>query len=210
MRRRAALRRLGSRRPCGPAQVEGSRPDLWHERSWRPRSRSGMDLADLKNKKGTKSRLEGKNQRRQRRTGSRDHMITVLVRVTMGWKPWPLTFSCPRSRVAAGLVGDAVILAPRADGHRSEVADAAGATSSCAGPILDAMARRRAARLAAVPRDGDIPQEGWIRCSTGSSRSEARARAGADAAAGLLAALVDLCAPPHRPRRRSIAASSTR
>ena len=55
-------------------------------------------------------------------------MITVLVRVTHGPEALAATLSALVPAVAAGLVGDAVILADRQDDTLMKVADAAGAT----------------------------------------------------------------------------------
>lgn len=91
-------------------------------------------------------------------------MITVLVRVTRGPEALAVTLSSLVPAVAAGLVGDAVILAPREDETVARVADATGATlvvteenSWKAG----AEAARRDWLLCLD--DGDIPREGWIR-----------------------------------------------
>jgi hypothetical protein len=91
-------------------------------------------------------------------------MITVLVRVTHGPEALAATLSALVPAVAAGLVGDAVILAGRPDEVVSRVADAAGAT------LVVAEDPSWLAGAAAARRDwllclhaGDIPQEGWIR-----------------------------------------------
>jgi hypothetical protein len=91
-------------------------------------------------------------------------MITVLVRVTHGPEALAATLSALVPAVAAGLVGDAVILAGRPDEGVSRVADAAGATLIVAQDAswrAGASAARRDWLLCLD--DGDIPQEGWIR-----------------------------------------------
>lgn len=91
-------------------------------------------------------------------------MITVLVRVTHGPEALAATLSALVPAVAAGLIGDAVILADRRDDTLATVADAAGATlvvAPRASWIDGAKAARRDWLLCLD--DGDIPQEGWIR-----------------------------------------------
>lgn len=91
-------------------------------------------------------------------------MITVLVRVTHGPEALAATLSALVPAVAAGLVGDAVILADRQDDPLAKVADAVGATLVVAARgswIEGARAARRDWLLCLD--DGDIPQEGWIR-----------------------------------------------
>ncbi|QRM28442.1 hypothetical protein [Microvirga sp. VF16] len=91
-------------------------------------------------------------------------MITVLVRVTHGPEALAATLSALVPAVAAGLIGDAVILTDKLDETLAKVADAAGATLVIAKPgswIEGANAARRDWLLCLD--DGDIPQEGWIR-----------------------------------------------
>jgi hypothetical protein len=91
-------------------------------------------------------------------------MITVLVRVTHGPEALAATLSALVPAVAAGLVGDAVILSAKPDETVAAVADAAGATlivSEDASWREGARAARRDWLLCLD--DGDIPQEGWIR-----------------------------------------------
>jgi hypothetical protein len=75
-----------------------------------------------------------------------------------------VTLSALVPAVAAGLVGDAVILSERQDDALAAVADAAGAT------LIVAEDSSWRAGVGAARRDwllclddGDIPQEGWIR-----------------------------------------------
>ncbi|RDI55140.1 glycosyltransferase family 2 protein [Microvirga subterranea] len=91
-------------------------------------------------------------------------MITVLVRVTRGPEALAVTLSSLVPAVAAGLVGDAVILAPREDDTVARVADASGAT------LIVTEENSWKAGAEAARRDwilclddGDIPREGWIR-----------------------------------------------
>ncbi|WP_445501569.1 hypothetical protein [Microvirga sp. G4-2] len=91
-------------------------------------------------------------------------MITVLVRVTHGPEALAATLSALVPAVAAGLVGDAVILSARQDETLAKVADAAGASlivTEEASWMDGAHAARREWLLCLD--DGDIPQEGWIR-----------------------------------------------
>lgn len=91
-------------------------------------------------------------------------MITVLVRVSSGPEALAATLSALVPAVAAGLVGDAVILAHGQDETLVKVADAAGATLIVADDVSwadGAQAARREWLLCLD--DGDIPQEGWIR-----------------------------------------------
>lgn len=91
-------------------------------------------------------------------------MITVLVRVTHGPEALAATLGALVPAVAAGLVGDAVILARAPDEILAKVADAAGA-SLVAGEEASWTEGARIARrdwLLCLD-DGDIPQEGWIR-----------------------------------------------
>lgn len=91
-------------------------------------------------------------------------MITVLVRVTHGPEALAATLSALVPAVAAGLVGDAVILAGKPDEMLAKVADAAGASLIVAEGASWADGARAARRdwLLCLD-DGDIPQEGWIR-----------------------------------------------
>jgi hypothetical protein len=91
-------------------------------------------------------------------------MITVLVRVTHGPDALAATLSALVPAVAAGLIGDAVILADRPDDTLAKVADAVGATLVVAerGSWMDGARVARRDWLLCLD-DGDIPQEGWIR-----------------------------------------------
>ncbi|MXQ13699.1 hypothetical protein [Microvirga makkahensis] len=91
-------------------------------------------------------------------------MITVLVRVTHGPEALAATLSALVPAVAAGLVGDAVILSRRQDGTLAKVADAVGASLMVAEEMSWAEGARTARRdwLLCLD-DGDIPQEDWIR-----------------------------------------------
>jgi hypothetical protein len=91
-------------------------------------------------------------------------MITVLVRVTHGPEALAATLSALVPAVAAGLVGDAVILSAKQDETLAKVADAAGANLIVAEEMSWAQGARAARRdwLLCLD-DGDIPQEGWIR-----------------------------------------------
>ncbi|MBQ0822758.1 hypothetical protein HPT29_019175 [Microvirga terrae] len=91
-------------------------------------------------------------------------MITVLVRVTHGPEALAATLSALVPAVAAGLVGDAVILAEKPDDTLATVADAVGATLVVApkGSWLEGAKAARRDWLLCLD-DGDIPQEGWIR-----------------------------------------------
>lgn len=91
-------------------------------------------------------------------------MITVLVRVTHGPEALAATLSALVPAVAAGLVGDAVILARQQDDTLARVADAAGASLIVEEGVswqAGVHAARREWLLCLD--DGDIPQEGWIR-----------------------------------------------
>lgn len=91
-------------------------------------------------------------------------MITVLVRVTDGPEALAATLSALVPAVAAGLVGDAVILAREPDEIVATVADAAGASLVVAQDLSWAEGARIARRDWLLCLDaGDIPQEGWIR-----------------------------------------------
>jgi len=91
-------------------------------------------------------------------------MITVLVRVTHGPEALAATLSALVPAVAAGLIGDAVILAAKQDEILEQVADAAGATLVVApdAPWTEGAKEARRDWLLCLD-DGDIPQEGWIR-----------------------------------------------
>jgi hypothetical protein len=91
-------------------------------------------------------------------------MITVLIRVNHGPEALVMTLSALVPAVAAGLVGDAVILASAQDDQLSAVADAAGATLVMApeGSWRKGSQVARREWLLCL-NDGDIPQEGWIR-----------------------------------------------
>jgi hypothetical protein len=89
-------------------------------------------------------------------------MITVLVRVTHGPEALAATLSALVPAVAAGLIGDAVILAAKRDDELMKVADAAGASLVESNAWADGMKLARREWLLCLD-DGDIPQEGWIR-----------------------------------------------
>lgn len=91
-------------------------------------------------------------------------MITVLVRVTHGPEALAATLSALVPAVAAGLVGDAVILARGEDEVLAKVADAAGASLVVAENVswANGLGPARREWLLCLD-DGDIPQEGWIR-----------------------------------------------
>ncbi len=91
-------------------------------------------------------------------------MITVLVRVTHGPEALAATLGALVPAVAAGLIGDAVILADRPDETLAKVADAAGANLVIAqrGSWAEGAKVARRDWLLCLD-DGDIPQEGWIR-----------------------------------------------
>ncbi len=91
-------------------------------------------------------------------------MITVLVRVTHGPEALAATLSSLVPAVAAGLVGDAVILSGKEDETLAKVADAAGASLI----MTEGASWKDGAKIARRDwllclDDGDIPQEGWIR-----------------------------------------------
>lgn len=91
-------------------------------------------------------------------------MISVLIRVSHGPEALAVTLSSLVPAVAAGLIGDAVILAPPPDETLARVADAAGATLIVGEDVTwqkGAQAARRDWLLCL--EDGDVPQEGWIR-----------------------------------------------
>jgi hypothetical protein len=91
-------------------------------------------------------------------------MITVLICVKHGPEALAVTLSTLVPAVAAGLIGDAVILAGKPDDTIGKVADAAGATlivTPDGSWKRGAQAARRDWLLCLD--DGDIPQEGWIR-----------------------------------------------
>lgn len=91
-------------------------------------------------------------------------MITVLIRVKHGPEALAATLEALVPAVAAGLVGDAVILAGREDETVAKVADAVGATLVLAedGSWEKGVQAARRDWLLCLD-DGDIPQEGWIR-----------------------------------------------
>ncbi len=89
-------------------------------------------------------------------------MITVLVRVTHGPEALAATLSSLVPAVAAGLIGDAVILAAKQDNELMQVADAAGASLIESNDWVDGVKAARREWLLCLD-DGDIPQEGWIR-----------------------------------------------
>ncbi|QFU15829.1 glycosyltransferase family 2 protein [Microvirga thermotolerans] len=91
-------------------------------------------------------------------------MITVLVRARRGPEALAVTLSALVPAVAAGLVGDAVVLSESPDRAVERVADAAGATLIAG----HGASWREGARVARHEwllclDDGDVPEEGWIR-----------------------------------------------
>ena len=91
-------------------------------------------------------------------------MITALIRVKHGPEALAVTLSALVPAVAAGLVGDAVILADREDETLARVTDAAGATLIVTQDVSwDAGAQAARRDWLLCLEDGDIPQEGWIR-----------------------------------------------
>jgi|SRR3712207_6325076 hypothetical protein len=91
-------------------------------------------------------------------------MITALICVNQGPEALAVTLSALVPAVAAGLVGDAVVLSQRRDDAVAAVADAMGATLIVADDAswrAGAEAARRDWLLCL--EDGDVPQEGWIR-----------------------------------------------
>lgn len=91
-------------------------------------------------------------------------MITVLIRVRQGPEALAVTLSALVPAVAAGLVGDAIILSEQDDEILSKVADAVGATLVVAkGASWNAGAQAARRDWLLCLDDGDIPQEGWIR-----------------------------------------------
>ena len=92
-------------------------------------------------------------------------MITVLIRVSHGPEALVVTLSALVPAVAAGLVGDAVIIAPaagRRDSSRWRMP--AGATLVVADDLSWRKVRGAARKdWMLCLDDGDIPQEGWIR-----------------------------------------------
>ncbi|MGO4387214.1 hypothetical protein AB4Y85_06730 [Microvirga sp. 2YAF29] len=89
-------------------------------------------------------------------------MITVLVRVTHGPEALAATLSALVPAVAAGLIGDAVILTGKQDDELVQVADAAGASLVEGKAWADGVKAARREWLLCLD-DGDIPQEGWVR-----------------------------------------------
>ncbi|NIX76727.1 glycosyltransferase family 2 protein [Microvirga terricola] len=87
-------------------------------------------------------------------------MITVLIRASRGPEALAVTLSALVPAVAAGLVGDAVVLAANQDDTIAKVVDAAGATLIDGSWAQGARTARRDWLLCL--EDGDIPQEGWI------------------------------------------------
>lgn len=91
-------------------------------------------------------------------------MITVVVRVSRGAEALAATLSAVIPAVAAGLVGDAVIVSARQDDALERVADASGATLIVTEDFSwEAGARAARRDWLLCLEDGDIPQEGWIR-----------------------------------------------
>ena len=133
-------------------------------------------------------------------------MITVLVRVTHGPEALAATLSALVPAVAAGLIGDAVILADKPDDILEQVADAAGATLVVApGASWTEGAKDARRDWLLCLDDGDIPQEGWIRvldrfvALSQPERGLARMRR---PRGGAIGALLNLFAILIRPRRR--------
>ncbi len=90
-------------------------------------------------------------------------MITVLVRVTHGPEALAATLSALVPAVAAGLIGDAVILAGKPDETLAKVADAVGATLVVGQGAWTEGAKAARRDWLLCLDDGDVPQEGWIR-----------------------------------------------
>lgn len=91
-------------------------------------------------------------------------MISVLVRVEHGVEPLAVTLSALVPAVAAGLVGDAVVIVRKPDPTIEAVADAVGATLL----VEPDGSWRKGASVARRDwvlclADGDVPSEGWIR-----------------------------------------------
>ena len=74
-----------------------------------------------------------------------------------------MTLSALVPAVAAGLVGDAVVLAGEPDESITKVADAAGANLVVSGEGWRAGVQAARRDWLLCLEDGDIPQEGWIR-----------------------------------------------
>jgi hypothetical protein len=91
-------------------------------------------------------------------------MISVLIRVKHGPEALAATLSALVPAVAAGLVGDAVIITAQPDDAIVAVAEASGATLVVTADRMwhrGAVSARKEWMLCL--EDGDIPQEGWIR-----------------------------------------------
>ena len=93
-------------------------------------------------------------------------MITGLVLVERGHEALAVTLGALIPGVVDGLIGDAVVLARRADRDIATVAEATGAALVTVAPGSDpwqvgAAAARREWMLCL--EDGDVPAEGWVR-----------------------------------------------
>ena len=93
-------------------------------------------------------------------------MITGLVLAVRGPEALAVTLSALVPGVVEGLIGDAIILARRADPDIAKVAEATGAALVIAKPGGDpwrtgAALARRAWMLCL--ESGDVPAEGWVR-----------------------------------------------
>jgi hypothetical protein len=126
-------------------------------------SESGDEnVARTENKNGTKSsRLRGDGAVGKRYAAP---MITALIRTTHGPGALAVTLSALVPAVAAGLVGDAIIVARAHDETIDQVADASGAALV----VTEGNPWKEGTRVARHEwilclDDGDVPQEGWIR-----------------------------------------------
>jgi hypothetical protein len=91
-------------------------------------------------------------------------MISVLVRVEHGVEALAVTLSALVPAVAAGLVGDAVVMIRKADSAVEAVADAVGATLLVEPEgAWDRGAAAAKREWILCLSDGDVPSEGWIR-----------------------------------------------
>ena len=105
-------------------------------------------------------------------------MITALVLADRAPEDLAATLAALVSAVVEGLVGDAVILARRADPLMTDIAEIAGANFTVVSPDADpwragaALARRE---WLLCLRAGDVPGEGWMRAVDRFLASAARA-----------------------------------
>lgn len=91
-------------------------------------------------------------------------MITVLVSAERGVEALAVTLSALVPGVVDGLVGDAIVLAPRHDEALARVADTVGATliSVSSDPFREGARHAKRDWLLCLAA-GDAPVEGWIR-----------------------------------------------